>query len=272
MIASHSLFLLLMVSSAFGHGDLHDRISQITGEINKSPSAAQHFKRGCLYLEHGEAEAALADFSEAERLGDGTLQIDGPRAEGFMLLGKNRLALETLNRCLDRDPSASRCFVLRARVLDRLGESVAALHDYRKALVLVSEPDPDFLLEVSNALAKDKQITEALQVLDQGIARLGSLPSLITAAIEIEFGSGNIERALLRVDLARNAAPRPEPWLARRASILARSGRIRESQTEWQLLLEHISSLPAGERDSHAMYCCAREARAALAILKSNSQ
>lgn len=266
-------FSVIMVTGvAFAHGDLHDRISQITEELRDTPSAGLFFKRGCLHLAHGEAGAALADFGEVDRLAPGVFETDAPRAEGLMLLGKYSSALEVLDRCLDRDPSASRCLVLRARVFGRLGKPDAAIHDYRKALSLVSQPEPDLLLEVSTALAENKQATAALEVLDQGIARLGPLPSLVTAAIEIDFGNGNIEGALRRIDVAQTAAPRPEPWMARRASMLARAGRMDESRAAWQSLLDRISSLPQAERDSHAMCSRVREARDALAALKPNSQ
>jgi tetratricopeptide (TPR) repeat protein len=264
-----ALAVFVIPPSTFAHGDLHDRILQVTGELNKSSSAELFFKRGCLHLEHCAGEAALADFSEAELLGHSGLEIDALKAEGLMLLGKDRPALEALNRCLNRDPSSSHCLVLRARVFGRLGESIAAIHDYRKALSLVSKPEPDLILEISTALAKNKQAIDALEVLDQGMVRLGPLASLMTAAIEIDLGIRNIEGALRRIDVARNAAPRPEPWMARKASILARAGSTAESQAEWQLLLDHIASLSPGERNSHAMHCCVQEAQAALATLKS---
>lgn len=261
--------MILGVQPAYAHGEPHERISQITGELRESPSAGLFFKRGCLHLDHGEVEAALADFLEVDRLAPGEFETEAPRAEGYLQLGQFPQALEALNRELDRDPAASRCLVLRARVFGRLGEPASAIRDYRKALALVPQADPDLLLEVSTALAANKQSKAALGILDQGIARLGPLPSLVNAAIETELGIGNTEAALRRIDRARDAAPRPEPWMARRASILARAGRTAESRAAWQAILTHISALPPGERSSHAMYSRVREARDALAALES---
>ncbi len=272
LFASINLFLIMVTGVALAHGDLHERISQITGQLHESPSAGLFFKRGCLHLEHGEAEAALEDFLEVDRLASGAFETDAPRAEGYMLLGKHGLALESLNCCLARDPSSTRCLVLRARVFGRLGKPEAAIHDYRKALSLVSQPEPDLLLEFSAALAENKQAVAALEVLDQGIARLGPLPSLVNVSIEIDLRNGNSEGALRRIDVMQDAAPRPEPWMARRASVLARAGRIAESRAAWHSLLDRISSLPPGERTSHAMSSRVREARDALAALESNPQ
>jgi tetratricopeptide (TPR) repeat protein len=262
--------VIMMTGFAFAHGDLHDRITQITEELLESPSAALFFKRGSLHLEHGEAGAALADFNEADKLAPGAFETDVPRAEACMLLGQYPQALDVLSRCLARDPSASRCLVLRARVLGRMGKPDDAIRDYRKAVAITPQPEPDLLLEVSTALAENKQPAAALEVLDQGIARLGQLPSLVNPAIEIELGKGNVAAALQRIDVAQHASPRPEPWMARRASVLARAGRTAESRVAWKSLLDHISSLPPAERSSHAMCARAREASDALAALKSN--
>lgn len=264
------LLLMMETGIASAHGDLHERISQVTVEIHDAPTAGLFFRRGCLHLEHGEAAAALEDFLEADRLSPGEFETDPLRAEGLMLLGKYPPALETLNRYLDRHPADSRCLVLRARVHGQMGKPDAAIRDYRKALSLTRQPEPDLLLEISNALAENDQSAEALQVLDQGIARLGLLPSLVTPAIELDLRNGNPDAALLRIDRMQTAVKRPEPWMACRASVLARSGRISESRDAWQSLLGHIAALPSVERTSHAMCSRAREAREALAALESN--
>ena len=81
----------------------------------------------------------------------------------------------------------------------------------------------------------------------------------------------NFEAALRRVEEARQGAPRPEPWMARRATVLAQAGRIEESRAAWKALAKHLESLPDQERTSHAMSRLAEEARQALAKLKSLS-
>jgi hypothetical protein len=65
----------------------------------------------------------------------------------------------------------------------------------------------------------------------------------------------------------RQSAPRPEPWMARRASILAQAGRIEESRAAWQALVDHLSALPNLERGSHAMSTLMEQAKQALAAL-----
>ena len=259
----------LMLGSASGHGDLHERIVRITAEIRTSPKPGLFFQRGRLRLENGNAMAALADLARSE---PGAFETEPLRAEAFMRLGKFPAALRILNRFLERNPAASRCLVMRARTLIQLGDPAAAIRDYQKALALTPNADPDLVLEITTILAKQNRVNESLEILDQAIARLGLLPSLIIPAVELEAANKNWNGALRRIDAMRTSTSRPEPWMARRASILARAGRTAEARTAWKNLLDHIACLPPEMRQSHAMSLRAREARDALVSLTDISE
>ncbi len=102
-----------------------------------------------------------------------------------------------------------------------------------------------------------------------GIEKLGPIPSLVIRAMDLEIATKNFAAALTRVEAMRQSAPRPEPWMAKRASILAQAGRIQESRAAWQALVEHLAALPNLERGSHAMSKLTAEAKQALAALDS---
>lgn len=251
---------------AAGHGDLTESIARISGQIQQSPTSELYFQRGKLRLENGNAMAALADF---DRIPHDTIETAPLRAEALIKLGKHTLALKTLDRFLTTHPDASRCLVLRARTFAHLGDPASAIRDYQKALALTPKPEPDLVLEVSSALAKQNRISEALQILDHSTPK--PLPSLALAALDLETRAGDWNSALRRIETMRKSAVRPEPWMARRASILAQAGRIDESQRAWNDLLQHIAKLPPAERDSHAMSLRASEAREALASLANSA-
>jgi len=83
--------------------------------------------------------------------------------------------------------------------------------------------------------------------------------------MELEIMTGQFDSALTRVDQLQQFAPRPEPWMAKRASLLAQAGRVSESRAAWQSLLAHLSALPNLERGSKPMNLLAEQARQALA-------
>ena len=251
---------------AAGHGDLTESIARISGQIQQTPTSELYFQRGKLRLENGNAMAALADF---DRIPHDTIETAPLRAEALIKLGKHTLALKTLDRFLTTHPDASRCLVLRARTFAHLGDPASAIRDYQKALALTPKPEPDLVLEVSSALAKQNRFSEALQILDHSTPK--PLPSLALAALDLETRAGDWNSALRRIETMRKSAARPEPWMARRASILAQAGRIDESRRAWNDLLQHIAKLPPAERDSHAMSLRASEAREALASLTNSA-
>ena len=134
----------------------------------------------------------------------------------------------------------------------------------REALKRSASPEPDLYQEVAGALSKDKQPEAALAVLDQGLKTLGNLPSLFQCALEIELSLKRFDAALARVETMRLAAPRPEPWMARRAEILQTAARITEARDAWQALLTRIATLPPRERGSNAMCRFSEAAHKAL--------
>ena len=88
----------------------------------------------------------------------------------------------------------------------------------------------------------------------------------------MEIAAAQFDAALRRVDVARSTAARPEPWMVKRASILAQAGRLDESRAAWREIIAHLAALPDHERTSHAMSIIAEQARVALASLASLAQ
>ncbi|MEI6653436.1 MAG: tetratricopeptide repeat protein [Verrucomicrobiota bacterium] len=255
--------------AASGHGDVHARIEGMSQRIATSPADARlYLQRAELFRQHEQWQAAFADCDKAEQLDPA---IDAALLRGRCLLEAARPAdaLPVLDGYLGRHPQHTQAWVCRARVLTRLKRHAAAIADYREALQRSPRPEPDLVQECADALAALGKISEAVQVLDDGLAKLGAVPSLALHAMDIEAAAGNFVAALARVETLRKAAPRPEPWMAKRASLLAQAGRMQESQAAWQALVGHLSALPALERRSHAMSQLLEQARQALAALDS---
>jgi tetratricopeptide (TPR) repeat protein len=190
------------------------------------------------------------------------------RGDALLVAGEFPKAKEALGRQLVSHPECARAWLLRARAEERMGEETVSLADYREAFRRIASPDPDLVQEVATALATHGCEKEAAQVLATGIAKLGKIPSLVLRAVELEIAMKDFDAALRRVDEARQTAPRPEPWMARRAAVLAQAGRIEESRAAWNALAEHLECLPDQERTSTAMTRLAEEARHELTPLQ----
>ena len=88
----------------------------------------------------------------------------------------------------------------------------------------------------------------ALRGIDEAIARLGPLVTLITLAIDVESDRGRYDAALVRfASLPAVLARRPN-WLARRGDVLRAAGRDSEASTAYADALAAIDGLSAKRR------------------------
>lgn len=243
------------------HGTHEELLTELTEQIQQQPKNAElHFRRSYLYLEHGDWKACLIDLETAERLEPGKHACDLVRGPALALAGMPEAAKSTLDAFLETHPRNATALLERARVLKTLGQHPACLEDYRLALLNMPRPEPDLYHEVAEALHARGESDEARRVLQRGISQLGEVPALVLQALDIEVQTKHFDEALERVESMRRTAPRPEPWMAKRAELLSLAGREAEAQEAWKTLREHISQLPNLERGSHAMNTLAQRA------------
>jgi len=264
--------LLPLSSPAFGHGGLHERLAQLAAELKKNPADARlHFELADVICQHGDWQASLLNLDRVDELAPGKYLTDLLRGQAWLTGGQPEKAKKALDRLLAAHPECARAWLLRARAAQQLGAGPGSLADYREALARTALWEPDLVRETADALVAQGCTKEAVQVLAAGIGKLGDVPALVLRSLELELSVKNFDAALRRVEALRRTAPRPEPWMARRASVLAQAGRIEEARAAWQALVDHLAALPNLERGSHAMSKLAEDARHALSSLASLS-
>jgi tetratricopeptide (TPR) repeat protein len=244
-------------------------MAYLTAEVEKNPGdPLLYFELGNLHGDHGDLELALQNLERVDALAPGEFVTDLARGNACLVAGKFTQAKEALDRQLVTHPENPRAWLFRARAERQLGQDEASVADFREALKRTPSLDPDIVQEVADAFATRGHQEEAARVLATGIEKLGKIPSLVLRAVDLEIAMKNIDGALRRIEDARRDAPRPEPWMARRAIVLAQVGRIDESREAWKTLAEHLDSLPEHERASASMTNLAEETRQALASLR----
>lgn len=241
---------------ALAHGDLHDQIVAISQRIQADPSSVDLvIRRAELYREHEQWPEAAADYYRAEVLDRGRAAINLGRGKMFLATGKLGAARTQLDTVLKAQPHHVDALVTRAQVLQAQGKHLAAAADYAQAIATASEPEPDFYLGRANALSQSStaRTNDAIACLDEGIARLGKLPTLSLAAIELELGQGAFDSALARLDTLREGQPRQEGWLERRGDILSAAQRPELAMQAWRDALAALDALPPRLRGTGAM-------------------
>lgn len=263
--------LASVLSSALADGPLHEQIAELTRQISgRGQDPALYLRRGELNRLHEQRDAARADFQQAQKLSPadpeplfrlGRLALDEDKpAEASKLLAQFTAV---------RASSAEGRFLL-ARALARSERFTEAVAQYHRAIVLSEErPKPEWYIvrcRAQLALTGDHS-TEALAGLDEGLAKLGPLPSLQLLAIEIETRRKAFDAALRRLDTILAASERKELWLARRGDLLKLAGRFAEARAAYRSAGTAIDALPSRQQRALAMLELRRELEGRLAEL-----
>jgi len=257
--------VLVLPGNGFAHGAYHEVIARLSAQIANDPARSDLlFHRAGVHLDHEDTAACLADLDHLDRTAPGRHPTDLLRGEALLKSGNPKVALPVLERFIATHPPQARSLTARARVLRALGQADASISDYRAALALGERPEPDAVQELAEALAATGLQREAADTLANAIATLGPVPSLVLKALDAELAAGDFDAALERIETMQKTAPRPEPWMARRARVLTQAGRGTAATQAWRELSTHLAALPNLERGSHAMSRLAAEAARAL--------
>lgn len=258
--------LALIPVEATAHGAIHEQLQALAVALENTPDdPALLFRQAELLAEHNDREAAERSLDRVETLAPGHYPSALPRARLALAAGRPEQAVALLSDHLAAHPGDDTALILRARAQAALGLYQEARDAYREIWRRCdAAAGCDLVQEIADALAIDTP-AEALAVLDVGLKRHGSVPSLLLRALDLDLALHRHDSALQRVQLLRSLSPRPEPWMARRAEILAQAGRASESRAAWQALAAHLATLPNLDRGTPTMSLLAERARTALA-------
>ncbi len=243
-------FFWALQEAARAHGDVHEAIGRVTAQIAEHPDDAHLFlNRGGLYRSDEDWLAALADFEKARALNPELAPLARvARAEVLLLSGKHEQARVELDTLISESPGTMYGYVVRARCLVAKNEPAKAAEDFRRALAELPRPEPSLVLECVHAEADAGMNDAALGTLDAAIAKLGPVITLVEPAIALEEKLGRFDAAIARLDAFMAPLPRKERWLAKKAAVFEKSGRIEDARVSLEQAIASIDSLPEERR------------------------
>ena len=245
LLATALLVLLAQLSSAHAHPGLDEHIARVTAQLAAQPQdTSLLLQRADLHRQHGQYDAALADLTTAAHLKPDATIVTLAQARVFSDAGRITNALASVQQFLAAEPGHPEALVIRARCEFKLNQVALAIADYSLALASPKTSEPDLWLERARAQAALGQLASAVSGLDEGMARLGEIPTLQLAAVEYERQRADFDAALVRVDKFTARYPVKEPWLVLRGEILAQGGRLAEAKEVFQQTLAGIKQYP----------------------------
>lgn len=254
----------LAAADAFGHGDVHKRILELTEEITRTPTnTALFLQRADMFRVDGNFTNALSDLESAERLDPGAGRVNFFRGRIFLEANQPQIALECLDRYLAGKPKDSEAFATRARARVKVGKFVPATEDFTTAIG-INTMGPELFIERAEAWRAAGNMDQCLKSLDEGIRRLGPLVTLELPAIDYEVGLKRYDAAIARIDTVSARLQRKETWLLRRGEILRLAGREEEARRTFREGLLCLDRLPLTHRNTRATQELEAKLQAAL--------
>lgn len=252
---------------ARNRGAFLEELSRLDEQVAAAPDDAHlKYERGLLRLMNGDTDAALADLDESERLAPGQWPTDVVRAQVFAVRGKLADAEKLLSAAIVHRPDNSTALAARGRIRLAQGNAAAAISDFRESIVLLSHPSSDDYLEAADVLYSNGNDAEALSILNSASQSLGNVPALLTRAIAWEVSGKHYDAALEHLRAMESSSPTPLIWQAKRARLLAQSGRPDESQKLWRSIQQSLDVLPNLKRGTPEYRALASEAAQALSF------
>jgi tetratricopeptide (TPR) repeat protein len=269
-VALISLVMLVPGPRVWGHADLIEQIRALTAQIAAEPTnAALLLRRADLHRRHEEFAEAHADVDAAGKLQPDLADVWFMRAKVLWDEGKPAGTLDQLERVLRKEPAFAEGLAFRGRCRARQEQFAGAIADFSAAIKLYPDPSPDLWLERARAQAASGDLAAAVAGLDQGMQRLGPIPSLEMPAVEYELQRTNISGALVRMDRIIARYPVKEPWLASRGELLEQAGRFAEAREAFQQVLSGIEGYAPARRGLVATTRLETRAREGVARLEA---
>ena len=267
------LYLALLVMNGagvpfvMGHGAYHDVVAEVTKELESAPNdAALHFRFACAHQEHGEWTAALEELEIVDRLAPEKFETAYVQGQALAAGGHLKAARGVLDAFLREKPEHVGAHQQRARVLVKLHEHKAAVTDYEFVLARLNLPKADLILETVEAMQASGLNDEATRLMRANAFRDGADPEIVAKLLAQAESAPEPDDALTLIAQMERQALQPEPWMARRARLLAKAGRDADARTAWTALHSRLSAMPSLQRGTALMMALLTESRQTLGI------
>ena len=239
---------------ALAHDGLHEQIVAVTKRIRRNPrDPLLYLKRAELYRLHAEWKRSEADFLTVERLDPSLVAVDLGRGKLWLDTKQFSKARGALDRYLLKQPDSFDGLLTMARVLAKLRNLDRSASYFSQAIDRSPADSAEIYFERAQMLAGGGKIDVAIDSLDQGIARLGRIIALQSAAVDLEVKRGRYDLALKRLDEITESMPRKESFLLRRGEILILAGKPCEAFTSLTASKVGFDNLPAARKNLRAV-------------------
>ncbi|MEM7017305.1 MAG: hypothetical protein AAF512_08190, partial [Pseudomonadota bacterium] len=235
--------ITLWVAMAHSHPSETARIDYLTHQIEASPKEqALYILRGAEFTQNRSWSAAAKDLSHAQKLGE-------PAAVSFEL-GKlhyaqnnHQEAYTQFTQYLQFRPDFPRAYLYRARASSKIGDLEAASADYHKYFAIAPEIHPGDFIAAAKLFAGSGKIESALDILDQGLSKLGTNAQLQRYAATLEVGLGRYKNALSRWYALESILGNSPEWYVTLAELYIDANDLKAAQQSLNIAKTRLADM-----------------------------
>lgn len=261
-----SLFFLACLTaysfSVSAHGDLHQRITEVTAAIERNPDDIGLLaKRGQLLLEHEEYDRALQDFCSAYQMGLDEKRLDYWQAEAYLGLGMPGAGEVHITDYLAANPGNVRGLRLYGKLAQQDKNYPLAEQQYIQVIKLASERLPYNYMELVEVLRAQDKDSLAVVWLQKGIDDLGPIVTfeIVLQQLHEKLGQHDKTIALLKKRLGQMQRKESLYYEIAKAYLMVGDHQhfdlyIDSAKQAWELLPKHIRETPAMQTLHDSLY------------------
>jgi tetratricopeptide (TPR) repeat protein len=267
------LFLLVTGFNVSAHGDLHERILEVTQEIKISPdSAFLYFKRGKLYHQHNDFENSLKDLKKSRKLGLRNNEQSFLFAKNYFYLKKYNIGIKYASKILKDQPNNVSAQKIIGKTYFQQKKYKKAALSFEKVILNSKETFPDNYLDASKAwyaLRKENGIERAQSLLIEAIEELGNNIVLYNKLIAYNVDLGDYSSAINFQKKVIDFSHRKERGYLKLAKLQILQKNYTEAIKSIELAKKYYSDLPKRIRHTKFMMAFYSELELEEEILKS---
>jgi tetratricopeptide (TPR) repeat protein len=233
--------------SLFSHGDLHERIKEVTKEIKANPdSTALYMKRGELYLQHEEYRKALKDFKTCEKREFSSIILSYNFAAAHFAREEYTKAVGRLEYVIDSDSSFVRAYRMQGQTYLIMGMYDKAAVAFESVIRRTDLRIPENYFEASIAWEKtntDDGHCKSLDLINEGIDDLGELFTFYQRLVELNVKYGDVMPGIEYQTKIIEQSQRKERPLYERAVLYLKIGYKEDAKKDLEEAKSLISKL-----------------------------
>ena len=183
---TRSILLLCAPLIAFGHPVIEARVNDLNNAINKAPQIQElYLMRGKLHASHGDRKRAKQDLESALSIKKSP-EVLVALGNLYLSEGNYTRSRECFSDALNLDPRMAKAWLGQARASAKLGYPELVLTSYKNYFSLEKNAQPGHFAAAVRTISTQDRV-EAQRILEDGINRLGPIPTLTDLALHLEL-------------------------------------------------------------------------------------